>query len=136
MTQKFEIIYEASDSALYNESIDVYSFGVIMWEVVLCDRIYNQMDMKMIRDMVCQGKRMPTPKHRECRKNKENGMSTISKSVYNMVLELVNDCWAQSPIDRPKFYEVENRLDLILNLHAMKMDHKEQQKTRKRRKKE
>ena len=56
-TQQFEIIYEPSSTALYDRSVDVYSFGVIMWETGLCDRIYNQMDMKAIRDMVCEGRR-------------------------------------------------------------------------------
>ena len=106
----------------------IYSFGVIMWEVGLCDRIYNEMDMKMIRDMVCEGKRMPTPKYKQCKKDKDNGLNKISKSVYNAFIELVNDCWAQSPIDRPKFYEIENRLELIQNLHSMKTEQKKNNK--------
>eukprot|EP01084_Bolivina_argentea_P151801 264919_1 len=124
-TQKFDIIYEASDSTLYNDSVDTYAFGVIMWEVCLCDRIYNQMDVKQIRDMVCQGKRMKIPKFKKCDRL-NNGLSNkkynISKSVYNAFVELINDCWAQSPIDRPKFYEIENRLELIQNLHQMKIE--------------
>merc|ERR1712154_202723 len=95
-----------------------------MGETALCDRIYNQMDMKMIRDMVCEGKRMRTPTYSECRacKDGHNGLSKISKTVYGAVIELINDCWAQSPIDRPKFYEIQNRLELIQSLHSMKQE--------------
>jgi len=127
-THKFQIVYEASDSALYNDSVDVYSFGIIMWEVGLIERIYNQMDMKQIRDMVCEGRRMPTPKWRQCRKDENNGFRKVPKAVYNAYLDLVNDCWAQSPIDRPKFHEVESRLKLILDLYDMKMDQRSNHK--------
>merc|ERR1719204_2184060 len=65
-TQQFDIVYEPSDTALYDASVDVYSFGVILWESALCDRIYNEMDMKAIRDMVCEGRRMRVPRHSEC----------------------------------------------------------------------
>ena len=123
-TQKFEIIYEASDNALYDDSVDVYSFGVIMWEMALCDRIYNQMDMRQIRDMVCEGKRMKITKYKECQKNEENGMHKISKTVYDALSKLIHECWAQSPIDRPKFYQIEEELELIQKLHKMKTDHK------------
>eukprot|EP01083_Nonionella_stella_P006247 18173_1 len=120
-TQQFDIVYEVSDNALYDDSVDVYSFAVIMWEVALCDRIYNQMDMKMIRDMVCQGERMPTPTYKECqRKKKEYALANVEEAVYNTLIKLINQCWAQSPVDRPKFYEIQKKLQLIYSLHQMK----------------
>ena len=53
--------------------------------------------MKKIRDMVCEGKRMPTPSYKKCQKSEnDNGFNNISKSVYDTFVELVNDCLAQS----------------------------------------
>eukprot|EP00164_Ancoracysta_twista_P001299 GFYU01001700.1.p1 GENE.GFYU01001700.1~~GFYU01001700.1.p1 ORF type:complete len:998 (-),score=251.90 GFYU01001700.1:110-3103(-) len=78
----------------YDESCDVYSFGVILWELVTMQQPWNDLHpMQVVGAVGYQNKTLEIPE--ECN-------SEVSK--------LIQECWNQDPSVRPKFPEILNRL--------------------------
>lgn len=69
---------------------DVWSFGVVMWEVMsYCqDKPYNNIEHFMMKDHLIEGLRLGRPEH-------------CCEDVYR----LMNDCWHLDPSKRPTFEE-------------------------------
>ena len=140
-TIQFEV--NPSDTSLYNQSIDVYSFGVIMYEVGSLIRIYEGMDMNAIRDMVVTGKRIKYSKFEDVNgaikkkkstiidendnnnsNNNDNvpmGFDGVPENVYYLYHKLINECWAQKSNQRPKFWVIEEKLSHILKVYEEEM---------------
>ncbi|XP_078663043.1 uncharacterized protein LOC144906547 [Branchiostoma floridae x Branchiostoma belcheri] len=78
---------------------DVYSFGVLLWEIVTRDEPYKHATKsELIRLAVTQGQRpdlSPVPSQLQ-------DVNTVSK--------LMQRCWRQNPYDRPSFKECEGVL--------------------------
>merc|ERR1712054_147499 len=70
----------------YNQSIDIYSFGMILWEIFQCEPPYKEymMDTSEIKPKIIQGFRLPIP-------------DTMPKNI-QQILELA---WHQEPKQRP-----------------------------------
>ena len=102
-TQKYmapEILNEEDD---YNEKVDVYSFGVLMFFVI-------------------SGGQMPKIKLFDIPKGKK---AEIPSSFTDFARSLINDCWNLSPDERPSFNEILNRLEKsnfnLVNLSKMEI---------------
>ncbi|CAI2202110.1 19894_t:CDS:1, partial [Funneliformis geosporum] len=69
----------------YSKKVDIYSFGVIMWEICSGMRPYagTAHDINMAKD-ICKGKRPPVPPG--------------TPSFYS---ELMKKCWNHNPNERP-----------------------------------
>eukprot|EP00483_Globobulimina_turgida_P003591 UN03597 len=86
---------------------DVFSFAVIIWEVICMKPIYDEMNMIEIRDMILSGNRMnltdfddliyisPSKSKREREMNR-----------YKKIQQLIRDCWQQNAKFRPNFEEI------------------------------
>jgi serine/threonine protein kinase len=94
----------------YTGKADVYSFGIILWEMLCRQRPYAEVEfMWEIQEAVLAGERPPLPDARSC--------ACYDKDA----LALMQDCWADSPDSRPSFTEVaEDRVPLkaAATLHA------------------
>jgi serine/threonine protein kinase len=84
----------------YNEKIDVFSFGIILYEllsgVVVAGRVAMEGEHEQLLDyarQVANGHREPLPSYWP-----------------SVVKQLISDCWAQDPIQRPGFKDVMKRL--------------------------
>lgn len=77
----------------YSEKVDVYSFGVILWEMVSADIPFSSMSDVQAAMNVSSGMRPRIPAH----------IAPLTKS-------LIEDCWRDNPAERPSFAEVLNRL--------------------------
>jgi len=80
----------------YTEKVDVYAFGIILWELIsgndfFCSEKFNA----NIEDLILQGRRheMPT--------------EPFIPQYYN---NLITQCWADSPSVRPSFQQASQRL--------------------------
>lgn len=106
---------EVLSSREYNEKVDVYSFGIILYEVMARFKVLNLFlsadkegrdalaKAKKFSESVQVGYRPPIPMHWPL------GVRT-----------LIQDCWQHDPRDRPSASEVVQRLDSALKIQIMK----------------
>ncbi|XP_022111394.1 tyrosine kinase receptor Cad96Ca-like [Acanthaster planci] len=84
---------------VYTTESDVWSFGVLLWEIVtLGARPYPMMKAKTMVSQLQQGYRMPRPQH-------------CKKELYAMMCS----CWQKIPQDRPTFQSLYQQLDDMLS---------------------
>ncbi|XP_019653966.1 ephrin type-A receptor 5 isoform X6 [Ailuropoda melanoleuca] len=89
----------------FTSASDVWSYGIVMWEVVSYgERPYWEMTNQDVIKAVEEGYRLPSPM--DC-----------SAALYQLML----DCWQKDRNSRPKFDEIVNMLDkLIRNPSSLK----------------
>ncbi|XP_062516758.1 uncharacterized protein LOC134192087 [Corticium candelabrum] len=83
----------------YGTAVDVYSFGIVMWEIAARVVPYCDMSFRLttdVKDAVLSGVRPPCP-------------SGIAKSYR----DLLEKCWAAHPSQRPTFSKIVQRLQRI-----------------------
>jgi serine/threonine protein kinase len=94
--------YMAPEVALgesYNQSVDVYSFGIIFWQVLKGKIPFEEMNKKMFFDKVVRGKFRP-----------------LLDSLWPKSLcDLLESCWHEDYQRRPTFGEVVVRLDELID---------------------
>ncbi|EAL50197.1 tyrosine protein kinase transforming protein SEA, putative [Entamoeba histolytica HM-3:IMSS] len=78
----------------YCQKVDVYSFGIIMWEFLTRDIPYKNIPLKSISDYVVNAHLRPK----------------IPENVDLMYSSLMARCWNEQPSNRPDFKEVVNVL--------------------------
>ncbi|CAF5083929.1 unnamed protein product, partial [Rotaria sp. Silwood1] len=81
----------------YTEKADIYSLGVVYWELAATKRPYDGFEEVAIRPYVLANERLEIPD------------STPSKFKI-----LINECWSPHPDKRPKSSELVKRLESIL----------------------
>ena len=86
---------EAGDSSKlpYTESSDVYAFGVVLWEMVTCEKPWAGKTVTSISKRVAKGERPSLP-----------------ADCTGEYCKLIEDCWSQDPTDRPTFAFIQHRL--------------------------
>eukprot|EP00793_Prasinoderma_coloniale_P001386 PRCOL_00005161-RA len=87
---------EVLDSAPYNEKADVYSYGVILWELLTQEEPFKGLAPMQIMRLIDRGERPAIPA----------GVSAGYR-------ELIEQCWATDPDARPTFDEVVERLEAL-----------------------
>ncbi|XP_055381518.1 tyrosine-protein kinase Fer isoform X2 [Condylostylus longicornis] len=89
---------EALNFGKYTSLCDVWSYGVLMWEIFSKgDTPYSGMSNSRAREKIDAGYRMPAPEN-------------TSQEIYRLMLR----CWAAQPESRPHFDEIYSALDLQL----------------------
>ena len=90
---------------------DVYSFGIVMWELLTWKLPWENEIVWAIVGQVLQGERPPIPPLEEL-PGMGLGVARLQPHV-EQYIELMKRCWAQEPGDRPTFDEVANELNAI-----------------------
>ncbi len=108
------MILELLDNRSYTKSVDVYAFGILLWEIFAEEIPFNRCDVPEIRNRVLAGKRPAIP----------------SYGFPNRVAALITRCWLdylsfflhyrlsirffahrdQDSLERPNFTEVVDEL--------------------------
>ncbi|CAH1242881.1 TIE1 [Branchiostoma lanceolatum] len=90
--------YESLFYNVYTSQSDVWSFGVLLWEITTMGKQpYKGMNGKRMMDMIKDGGRLEKP-------------TLCPEDVYAIMVT----CWETLPEDRPSFPQLKARLDRIL----------------------
>ncbi|XP_031623796.1 mast/stem cell growth factor receptor kita-like [Contarinia nasturtii] len=86
---------EALRESVYTDKSDVWSFGVVLWEIGTLGGIpYANLSNELLLKYLVDGYRMPRPE-------------ICSEQLY----KLMQQCWSESPFNRPSFSEIVQRLE-------------------------
>ncbi len=86
----------------YTESVDVYSFGMVLWELLARDAPYRELDNDALMTALRNQKLRPE----------------IPKWTPEAFRLLTERCWADSPSVRPNFDQVVKLLKILEEKHA------------------
>jgi sterile alpha motif and leucine zipper-containing kinase AZK len=89
------LLPELLDSLPYNSSVDVYSFGIVMWECLTRDEPFRGYSPMQIVATLLRGERPALP-----------AMPALPASY----VQLLMDCWGTEPELRPSFTTALERL--------------------------
>ncbi|XP_078571953.1 uncharacterized protein LOC144859301 isoform X1 [Branchiostoma floridae x Branchiostoma japonicum] len=91
---------ESLFQGMYTTGSDVWSFGVLLWEIVtLGGTPYSDMIKREVMEHVKQGHRLEKPQHCE-------------DSIFNLMMK----CWNEDPQLRPSFAQLELALETLLQV--------------------
>jgi len=77
----------------YTTKSDVFSYGMVMWEILTNEQPYSKLNQFQILRLLDRGERPAIPPG--------------SDTTY---IKIMADCWAEKPDDRPPFTEILDRL--------------------------
>jgi len=90
---------EVASRSPYNHKADVYSFGIMLWELVTFRKPFEKMNREEYYEKVVYGGHRPE----------------ITKKFPNDLAKLIRDCWNIDPQERPTFQSVVLALDDMLS---------------------
>eukprot|EP00737_Agarophyton_chilense_P000772 gb/GEZJ01000855.1/.p1 GENE.gb/GEZJ01000855.1/~~gb/GEZJ01000855.1/.p1 ORF type:complete len:861 (+),score=119.39 gb/GEZJ01000855.1/:511-3093(+) len=83
----------------FNEKSDVFSFGVILWELVMCEKPWrDDHPMQIVFKVGSRGEKLPTPPPEQCAPE---------------LREMIVECFADDPRRRPTFENLVQRLNVL-----------------------
>eukprot|EP00761_Pharyngomonas_kirbyi_P010323 gb/GECH01010343.1/.p1 GENE.gb/GECH01010343.1/~~gb/GECH01010343.1/.p1 ORF type:complete len:919 (+),score=111.87 gb/GECH01010343.1/:1-2757(+) len=125
----FYIAPEVFKGEQIGNSSDVYSFAIIMWEVMTGQFMSEHFGESSFSQQLIKGRRPPIliPKHlrydyREGNNNNynndtDNVISNINQDkALNIYIELMKECWDDQYTHRPSFLNILNRLKQIYDI--------------------
>ena len=78
----------------YGLSADIYSFSIVMWEMLALQNAFGRMAVDAHREFVLQGEERPA----------------INPGWTSTLLNILNGCWASDPLRRPEAKQVHKML--------------------------
>jgi serine/threonine protein kinase len=91
---------EVIDSGNYGPACDVYSFGIILWELIFQKLPYVGETRHAVLFEVKTHKRRPS-------------LSSFPSNTPKMLESLMKQCWSQSPQERPSFKSIVSQLSIV-----------------------
>lgn len=92
---------ELLDNRQYSIKVDIYSYAVVLWEICARKTPYNELSTPMA-----------IIKHVTMEKKRPN-LTVIPPDCPPDLIELMKNCWAHEPHDRPSFGQVIERLSKV-----------------------
>jgi len=84
-------------SSSYNEKVDIYSFAMVMFEIIAEEVPFEDMDQKLVFKAVLDGDRPE--------------LDAIHPSMPKQVVDLMVESWVQKPDERPDFTLIRETLE-------------------------
>jgi serine/threonine protein kinase len=107
---KWMAIESINLKAVFNQKTDVWSFGILFWEIMTRGRApYTGMDNHSVIAYVKNGKRLEKPEY-------------CPEEIYS----LMRQCWHSKPGSRPPFNAIANTLHTVLGNQGQVNDNYEQ----------
>lgn len=107
---------EVAKSEPYNHKADVYSFGILLWEMLSCTKSFNGLGLASFHEQVMIGGKRPF----------------INKKWPKLLIDLMTSCWSVHIDERPTFQKILSILDQVYISelgHKKKFDMKSARKT-------
>jgi serine/threonine protein kinase len=95
---------EVIEGKSFSAPSDVFSFGVVMWEVLTCEMPWIGIHEWGIVNLVMQGRRLQVPQLSDL------PVPCPSQALFSDYVGLMERCWAHQPEDRPNFDDVVREL--------------------------
>ncbi|KAJ8954615.1 hypothetical protein NQ318_003149 [Aromia moschata] len=99
---------EAIQELACSEKVDIWSFGIVLWELLTCEVPYDGMEQSAIMYSVGSGKLKPP-------------IPTTCPDGFKLIMQM---CWKRNPRERPSFKLICNHLEIAsLNMkikHSLK----------------
>ncbi|XP_067026451.1 uncharacterized protein [Acropora muricata] len=93
--------YEALTRGRYTTKSDVWSFGVVLYEIfTIGGQPYPRTNARKLVELLASGYRMPKPNH-------------VAEALYH----IMRNCWQEEPDDRPSFEQLRHELKRMENRH-------------------
>ncbi|KAG9447929.1 hypothetical protein H6P81_014057 [Aristolochia fimbriata] len=93
-----ELLITTGGHLFATQKLDVYSFGILMWEILTGELRYKNVDRELIKRGVATGKLRPD-------------VPGWCDTEWRRIME---KCWSQKPTDRPTFTEIASDLLCLL----------------------
>lgn len=84
----------------YDERTDIYSFGMVLWEVLHLKRPFEGYTVKIFRELVCKRSHRP---------------EMDQKRISPRVQAVIRECWSSNPDNRPTAHALKHSIDAILS---------------------
>mmetsp|Transcript_5559 Transcript_5559/g.7681 ORF Transcript_5559/g.7681 Transcript_5559/m.7681 type:complete len:343 (-) Transcript_5559:239-1267(-) len=92
---------EVCNSVVYNEKCDVYSFGIVLWEILTGLHPFNTLKDKVLSLLSCTSGPKRRPALRDC---------------WDLdIKQLIEACWDENPTQRPDFQEICSQLNSVIS---------------------
>ena len=94
----------------YSKWSDVYSFGLIMYEIILEEKPFSKFfSPKEVKEIICDKQERPK----------------FLKPINDSYRRLIEQCWSQNPEDRPSFEYIANELKMNTEFITDQIDKEE-----------
>lgn len=98
----------------YNEKVDVYGFGVILWEILSGESAFKNMSEEQHLNMVANGQERPR----------------LKREWPSEVKDLLQRCWSFFPNARPSMLVVESGLSFMVSQVQVELDRERDRRIR------
>jgi serine/threonine protein kinase len=89
---------EVAEGLPYNYTADVYSFGIVLWELNATKKPYEGLNRELFYERVVHGGERPP----------------LGRKWPNELTSLISECWDADIFNRPKFRDIVVRIDSML----------------------
>lgn len=99
---------EVLGEGIYSKASDVYSFGIILWEILTFERPWSRLSAwQVMHAVVVEDARPGTSK---------DLAEQANKRIAAQLLPLIEKCWATKPEERPTFVTICRELEVTIHL--------------------
>ncbi len=106
----------------YNSKCDVYSFALLVWELLNLEKPFGRVSMHTLKQRVWNETKQRRPRIIIASDNPNHDVATIPQAAWTKQLkDLIERAWAHDPSKRPTMHEMETELrtELTYSIEVM-----------------
>ena len=116
----------------YGLEADIYSFGIVAWEIWTTNLPYEELTPDLYRDWVCiHGYRPPDhdrdynrniPEQQQQQPQQSSSSGNSPSSLHDKVTHLLSQTWKQIPSTRISWTQIQNQFELFQQLEELRLE--------------